>query len=133
MTSLDRAALRRAILAAYPWVDEPEVGPRAVDAGECDRCGTAPRLVPTCGPVPWPALCRDCVAAVGGDAWCAGHAAAGERWLDWAAGLPSEWGDVVRVWWIATGEVRLSHGLLERAGSGLAPSVRALVAGTTRG
>lgn len=82
-------------------------GPRAVEAGECDRCGQAPRLLPTCGPVAWTALCRDCAEEVGADAWCVGHETLGEELRAWAAALDDDWPTVCRVWWIATGEVRL--------------------------
>lgn len=108
MTDLDRPALRRALLAAYSWLAETDVGPQAVEAGECDRCGHRPRLLPTCGPVPWPALCRACARELGSDAWCDGHAEEAVRCLAWAAALPPEWTAVVRWWWVATGEVRLA-------------------------
>lgn len=88
-----------------PWLARPDAGPRAVDAGQCDRCGLRPRLVATCGPSRWRALCRDCVVEVGRDAWCTGHAAEGSELLAWAADLPDWWGDAVVLWWVATGEV----------------------------
>lgn len=103
----DRAGLRRALLTSYPWLGATDVGPRAVQAGECDRCGERPRLLPTCGPVPFEALCRPCAAELGSDAWCEGHADEGRAALAWAARLPDEWPVVVRLWWAATGELRL--------------------------
>lgn len=106
--SLDRAALRRALVAAEPWLAADEVGPRAVDAGPCDRCGRRPRLLPTCGPGGFTALCRDCAEALGDDAWCEGHLDEGRRARSWARRLPDRWPDAVVLWWVATGEVRLA-------------------------
>ena len=108
--------------AAYPWVGAPDRGPGAVEAGECDRCGTAPRVLPTCGPVAWTALCRGCALELGMDAWCEGHADEAADLLAWARGLPEEWPAVCRVWWIATGEVRLGdvdHAAFQRLGPGV--------------
>lgn len=107
LTASQRAALRDALRAANPWLDEIDRGPRAVTAGECDRCGGSPRLLPTCGPVAWQALCRDCAVDLGADAWCDGHRDEGRAALAWASGLPDDWEDVARLWWVATGEVRL--------------------------
>lgn len=109
----DRGALRTALRDAYPWIDETEMGPRAVEAGECDRCGSAPRLLPTCGPASWVALCRTCATEVGDDAWCDGHDDDGRAMRAWADTLPEEWPAVVRLWWVATGEVRLDPALLD--------------------
>lgn len=103
----DREALRRALRRAYPWLDDRDRGPRAVVAGECDRCGEAPRVLPTCGPVPWQALCATCGLQVGFAGWCDGHRPDARGHLRWAAALPEEWPLVVRLWWVATGEVRL--------------------------
>lgn len=103
---LDRAALRGALRDRYPWLDAVEVGPRAVPAGECDRCGTEPRLVATCGPVGWRALGRRCATDIGTSAWCEGHQAEGRRHLAWVRALPAEADQVARLWWIATGEVQ---------------------------
>lgn len=111
MTRLDRPGLRRALLDAYPWLEATDRGPRAVVAGECGRCGRRPRLLPTCGPVAHAALCRRCATELGDEAWCGGHREHGRRLRDWAAGLPDEWPDVVRAWWVATGEVRLDPDL----------------------
>jgi hypothetical protein len=117
LTELDRetrAALRRWLVARHPWIDSPDVGPRAVEAGECDRCGGAPRLVPLCGPVGFRAVCRDCALALADDGWCEGHAEEGAAARAWARSLPDDWADVTRLWWVATGEVRLDPDLLRR-------------------
>lgn len=109
MTPLDaagRARLRAALRARYPWLTATEFGPATVDAGECDRCGDEPRLVATCGPVAWRSLGRRCAVEVGPEAWCDGHQADAARALRWLAALPAEADDVVRLWWVATGEVR---------------------------
>lgn len=106
----DRRALRTALADTYPWVHDPDLGPTAVEAGECDRCGHEPRFVPTCGPVAWEALCPGCATELGDDAWCDGHAAEGRRALAAVATLPPEWALVTRLWWVATGEVRTSDG-----------------------
>jgi hypothetical protein len=102
----DRAALRRALLAAAPWLDDPDRGPRTVSAGSCDRCGQLPRLVPTCGPGPWEGLCRPCALQVGLAAWCQGHREEGRETLRWAVALPPSWDVAVALWWVATGELR---------------------------
>lgn len=110
MTSLDagrRRALRAALLQRHPWIDDPDVGPRAVEAGECDRCGHEARLVTTCGPTQWAGLGRRCAAAVGLDAWCDGHADDAAGYLAHLRTLPDEADTVARLWWVATGEVRL--------------------------
>lgn len=107
MDRADRARLRDTLRSTYRWLDETEWGPRAVPAGECDRCELAPRLVPTCGPSAPRALCRDCALALGRSAWCEGHADDGELILNAVAALPDEWRTVSVVWWIATGEVRV--------------------------
>lgn len=83
-----------------------------MEAGECDRCGQEPRLLPTCGPVAWTALCRSCAGEVGPEAWCEGHADQAADLLAWAEELPEEWPTVCRVWWIATGEVRVDDASL---------------------
>jgi hypothetical protein len=103
----ERAELRRALREVEPWLDATDVGPRAVDAGSCDRCGRLPRLVPACGPAPWAALCRDCVEEVGLEAWCDGHRDEGHAALAWARALPRHWDVTVTVWWVATGELRV--------------------------
>ena len=102
-----RRSLREALGARYPWIGHDDIGPRVVEAGECDRCGTEARMVPTCGPVRWPALGRACAAEVGLDAWCDGHGDDARAWLGVLAALPPEADAVARLWWVATGEVRV--------------------------
>ena len=104
-TADERRALSAALVAVAPWTADTEAGPRAVDAGQCDRCGDQPRLLPTCGPVGWRALCRDCALAVDVDGWCEGHLDDAERLLAWAEQLPAWWGDAVVLAWVASGEV----------------------------
>lgn len=116
MTPLDaarRRELRATLLARHPWVDDVEVGPRAVEAGECDRCGAEARLVTTCGPTRWASLGRRCAAEVGDRAWCDGHADEGRRRLAHLDRLPPEADAVARLWWVATGEVRLDPAAVE--------------------
>jgi hypothetical protein len=122
---IDRAGLRRTLTTAHPWLAATEVGPRAVDAGECDRCGAAPRLLPTCGPVAWTALCRDCALVVGDDGWCDGHAGDGAAARRWAAGLPPVWATVTRLWWVATGEVSADRAWIEAARAATSTGPRA--------
>lgn len=109
MSDLDRPRLRSVLRLHYRWIDDEAYGPRTVDAGECDRCRRQPRLVPTCGPTAWTALCRGCALHVGEEAWCAGHAEEGRAVLDGLGSLPDEWDTVVLLWWVATGEVRLDQ------------------------
>lgn len=109
-----RAALRRALRHRYPWLDRDDVGPRAVRAGECDRCGAEPRLVEGCGPGAYRYLGRRCAQELGTAAWCAGHATEARRLMGWLAGLPATADDVARLWWVATGEVRLDPELATR-------------------
>jgi hypothetical protein len=108
-----RARLRAALRARYPWLDHTDLGPRSVTAGECGRCGTEARLVATCGPGPHE-LGRRCVAVLGTDAWCEGHRDQALAAIDWLARLPAEADDVARLWWVATGEVRLDVALRAR-------------------
>lgn len=103
------------------------MGPRAVDAGECDRCGEAPRFVPTCGPAGAEVVCRDCALAGGLDLWCAGHVDTGEQVLAALPRLPDEWAVVTRLWWVATGEVRLDR-LVLAGDPRLPPPVRTALA-----
>lgn len=121
---LDRRGLRAALRASYPWVTDGEAGPRAVEAGECDRCARRPRCVPTCGPTAWTALCADCAVAVGEDGWCDGHHDQGLALRDWARSLPPEWPTVVRLWWVATGEVRVDQAWVDAARDELVAMVR---------
>lgn len=101
-----RAELRAALLDAAPWLAATEVGPRSVTAGACDRCGTDPRLLPTCGPSAFEALCRGCAEQEGDHGWCAGHEEEGRAARAWASALPERWQDAVVLWWVATGEIR---------------------------
>ncbi|MFU8841098.1 MAG: hypothetical protein ACNA8R_10290 [Nitriliruptoraceae bacterium] len=106
LTAEDRARLRTALLEVAPWLGADALGPQAVDAGTCDACAGAPRILPTCGPAGHDALCPSCALACGLDAWCDGHADEGRAALAWAAALPDRWSDLVVLWWVATGEVR---------------------------
>jgi hypothetical protein len=113
MSDVDRRALRTALLTGYAWLGDPDVGPQAVVAGECERCGRHPQFVPTCGPTAWEALCPGCAGEVGLAVWCDGHAPEGRRILVALAGLPPEWDVVTRLWWVATGEVDLDELVLD--------------------
>lgn len=112
MHTIDKPALRHALRQRYPWLAATRRGPQAVDAGECDRCGAEARMVATCGPTAWAALGRRCATALGSDAWCEGHAEEATTTLAWLAALPEEADDVARLWWVATGEVRVDADLL---------------------
>ena len=121
MVDIDRPALRRARLRAYPWLADTDHGPQAVTAGECDVCGEEARMVQPCGPPPqgvsspdW-ALGRRCAAASGVDGWCAGHEEEAAHALQWLAALPEEADQVARAWWLATGEVRPDPALIRSA------------------
>jgi len=107
MEPIDRHALRRALLDSQSWLAATDVGPRAVSAGLCDRCDDGPRLLPTCGPAAFQALCRRCAEEVGDEGWCEGHRAQGRAARQWAARLPDRWADAVVLWWVATGELRV--------------------------
>lgn len=113
MTPIDRPALLRALLDAAPWLAATEVGPQAVDAGNCDRCGTAPRLLPTCGPAGADAVCRRCAEELGDDGWCDGHVDDGRAARDWARRLPDRWAEAVSLWWVATGELRVDPATID--------------------
>lgn len=115
MPAADRAALRAALVERYPWLRESAVGPQAVEAGECPRCGAEARLVETCGPVAWVALGRGCARELGASAWCDGHAEQADATLAWLERLPPEADDVARLWWVATGEVRPDPALFATA------------------
>ncbi len=114
--------LRRALLERYPWLDDTEHGPRTVEAGECDRCAAEARLLAPCGPPPvrevagrigpdW-GLGRRCAATLGVEGWCDGHEVAARTALAWLAALPPEADDVARLWWVATGEVRVDPAII---------------------
>lgn len=124
---VDRRALGAVLSQAAPWLLETDVGPRAVDAGPCDRCGGPPRLLPTCGPDGLPGVCRDCAEVLGDDGWCDGHLEEGRAARRWAATLPQRWADLVVLWWVATGEVRIDPDRLRTAVDlgALPPPVRA--------
>lgn len=110
MSALDparRRELRAALLGRHPWIAHDDIGPRTVDAGECDRCGAEARMVTICGPSAWEGIGRRCASAVGTRAWCDGHAEQARTWLAVLAALPPEADAVARLWWVATGEVRL--------------------------
>lgn len=107
---LDRRALRDALRQAAPWLDAPDFGPRAVEAGDCTRCTTHPRLLPTCGPAAPGALCRTCANELADEAWCEGHRDEGRVARRWANDLPDDWSEAVRWWWVATGEISLDQG-----------------------
>lgn len=117
----ERRRLQDSLAAAYPWVTDTDVGPRSVEAGECDRCGRQPRLVPTCGPVAWTALCGSCAVDVGEDSWCDGHRDDGATHRAWARTLPDEWPTVTRLWWVATGEIVPDAAWLEAARADVTP------------
>jgi hypothetical protein len=119
---VDRRELRTRLLQAAPWLDETEFGPRSVDAGTCELCARHPRLLPSCGPRPEAALCRDCAETLGDDAWCDGHLDDGR-----AGTLPERWADLVVLWWVATGEIRVEDAPPLAAPETLPPQVRAVV------
>lgn len=120
----DRQVLLRALRERYPWLDRDEVGPRSVEAGECDRCGHEARMVESCGPGVHHYLGRRCARRVGIAAWCPGHRDAAADRLARLAALPPEADDVARLWWVATGEVRLDPALVARS-----PALAEVVAG----
>lgn len=112
MDAKTRAELRRALQALYPWVAGTEWGPAAVEAGECDACGTEARLVQVCGPGSQQFLGRRCVTVQGTQAWCSGHLQDAAAALTWVVGLPDETDLVARLWWVATGEVSVDPKLV---------------------
>ena len=114
MDATDRAALRVLLARRYPWVVRTDLGPRSVEAGECDGCGAEARLVMTCGPGADVYLGRRCARARGEHAWCDGHHDDAEAALGWLVQLPEEADAVARLWWVATGEVTLDPDLVAR-------------------
>ena len=112
MDAQGRRALRAALVARYGWVDDLEWGPAAVEAGECDGCGAEARVAQVCGPGAAEFLGRRCVVQQGPDAWCDGHAEDAAAAVAWAEHLPPEANVVARLWWVATGEVRLDPDLV---------------------
>ncbi len=113
--TIDRHQLRQALVRRHPWLARTDMGPRAVEAGECDRCGHEARLVMTCGPLPYRYLGRRCALRLGEEAWCEGHAPEGRAAQEWLRGLPEEADDLARLWWVATGEVQLDPALVHRS------------------
>lgn len=113
-----RAQLRAALRRRYGWVGDAEWGPSAVEAGECDGCSAEARLVMTCGPG-GVYLGRDCLQRLGAGAWCDGHGEDAAAALAWARPLPPETDTVARLWWVATGEVRLDPDIVGRYLRGL--------------
>ncbi|MBW3578149.1 MAG: hypothetical protein KY462_10505 [Actinobacteria bacterium] len=122
--AFDARTLRAALRSRYPWLDREELGPRAVEAGECDRCGHEARLVAMCGPGIHRYLGRRCAVRLGPRAWCDGHQADARQALAWLEQLPEEADDVARLWWVATGEIRLDPALVARS-----PALAEVVAG----
>src|SRR5688572_29799384 len=111
MDRTTRGRLAQELRERYPWVADPAFGPSAVEAGECDACGSEARLVQTCGPGSGVSLGRDCALAAGSDAWCAGHAEEANHALAWLRALPLEADAAARLWWVATGEVQIDPAL----------------------
>lgn len=112
--------LRAALLQRYPWLADTEHGPQSVEAGECDRCAGEARLVAPCGPPPrgsarvgpdW-GVGRRCAAELGVEGWCGGHEDEALGALAWLSALPPEADDVARLWWVATGEVRVDPAII---------------------
>lgn len=107
----ERTRLRAALLRRYGWVADPEWGPSAVEAGECDGCQAEARLVMTCGPG-GVFLGRRCLGQLGAGAWCDGHADQATDAVAWVLALPPEADTVARLWWVATGEISLDRDVL---------------------
>lgn len=63
--------------------------------------------MPGCGPAGPGAVCVACALDLGLGLWCDGHVETGRAALSAVAALPPEWDVVARLWWVATGEVRL--------------------------
>ncbi len=101
-----------------------------MDPGACDRCGDAPRLATACGPARWRALCRDCLLEVGDEAFCPGHADDATAAAAWARDLPDTWATLVRLAWVASGQVQADRDWLALAAAELGdPGLASLVAG----
>ncbi|MBW3619080.1 MAG: hypothetical protein KY461_02445 [Actinobacteria bacterium] len=69
-------------------------------------------------------MCASCALELGLDLWCDGHAPTGRSALAAVAQLPPEWDVVARLWWVATGEVRLDT-LVVPASTPLPADIRA--------
>lgn len=106
MDRTTRHALRAALHENAPWLAGTDLGPRAVDAGWCERCDLHPRVVPTCGPTGVTAVCAPCAVELGEDGWCDGHRGDAEVARRWVSTLPENWAELTVRWWLATGEVR---------------------------
>lgn len=107
-----RARLRAALLEHHAWLTDETVGPAAVEAGECDGCGAEARLVMVCGPGADGFLGARCALARGTAAWCDGHELEASEALERLAALPPRADLLARLWWVATGEVRLDPALV---------------------
>jgi hypothetical protein len=107
----ERRRLGAELRRRHPWVDDDTIGPAAVEAGECDRCGSEARMVMTCGPIAWPYLGRRCALELGDQAWCEGHADVATDLLARCRALPGVADTVARLWWVATGEVAVDPAL----------------------
>lgn len=70
-------------------------------------------MVTTCGPTTWAGLGRACALETGARAWCDGHAEQARSWLGLLDALPDEADAAARLWWVATGEVRLDPSAVE--------------------
>lgn len=114
-TRARRRDLLAALVAAQGWLDDAEFGPTSVDAGSCDRCARAPRLVAPCGPVPWRGVCRDCLLQVGPAAFCPGHEAFAVDVTARARALPPTWATLARLTWVARGEMDADPAFLAEA------------------
>ena len=99
--------LRRRLRNEHPWLDDDRFGPCHVDAGDCDRCGTEPRLVSTCGP-DGGQYGRRCAREPD---WCEGHEDEAFQALVWLAALPGDADEIAYLWWLATGEIRYRAGM----------------------
>lgn len=110
MSVLSRRDLRRMLATEAPWLIDGTVGPTTVDAQLCGRCRTDPGIVPVCGPVAFQAACPSCVTARD-DLFCDGHQDVAAYARTFSRALPANWREVVLLWWIATGELRVDAAL----------------------